>query len=272
MDLFPARIAIQIDRLVLGVNRQVGPRHGAVLEAIAAELGLDSLKLIPHFADFLMSGPLSVQVADARLPYAPPGSVHDRLARFAELGLVTVTAGEVEATDRFRPLLVASIAARDDVVQRTWTTLPSGIEESIARVVDAVPESYTVAAVHRGLTPSTRPASRLFDRLVTLRYVRQHEHVEAWRAVGLSAGEMSVLTPLWLNEAPADRPDAVARLEERGLLAAGELTGSGRAMREQIEADTNRRAASTWSALDVVEREMLVESLSHMPDTMPSVD
>jgi hypothetical protein len=273
MDLFPARIAIQIDRLVLGINRQVGPRHGRVLDAIAAELGLDSLKLIPHFADFLLSGPLPVDVAEARLPYAPPGTVREGLARFAELGLVTESAASVAATDRFRPLLVASVAAREDVVRRTWTMLPTAeIEESIVRVVDAVPASYTVAAAHRDLTPPSSPALRFFDRLVTLRYVRQHDHVEAWRAAGLSAGEMQVLTALWFQETMPDRPEALAQVEARGLTEAGELTGQGRSMREQIEVDTNRRAGSAWAVLDVAEREMVIEALSQMPDTIRSDD
>jgi hypothetical protein len=273
MDLFPARIAPQIDRLVLGINRQVGPRHGRVLGAIATELGLDSLKLIPHFADFLLTGPLPLHIAEARLPYAPPQTVRDRLAGFVGLGLVTESAAGFEATARFRTLLVASVAAREDVIDRTWTTLPpETIRELITRVVGAVSESYPVAVAHRGLTASSNPASHFFDRLVTLRYVRQQDHVESWRAAGLTAGDMKVLTPLWLQETPPDEPDVFARLEDRGLVAAGELTGRGRSKREQIEIDTNRRAASTWAALAGGDRDRLIEALSFMPDTRPSVD
>ncbi len=273
MDLFPARIAPQIDRLVLGINRQVGPRHGRVLDAIVTELGLDSLKLIPHFADFLLAGPLPLRIAEARLPYAAPQTVRDRFEGFVELGLVIESADAFEATARFRPLLVALVAAREDVVDRTWTTVPvETIEGLIAGVIGAIPESYPVAVAHRGLTPSSWPAARLFDRLVTLRYVRQQDHVEAWRQAGLTAGEMTVLTPLWLQEMTPDEPDAFARLETRGLVAAGELTGMGRSVRDQIEIDTNRRAASTWSVLEGDDRDRLIELLSQMPDTMPLVD
>lgn len=267
MDLFPPRIASQIDRLVLDVNRQVGPRHGRVLTAVAHELGLDSLKLIPHFADFWLDGPLEPEVAEARLPYAPAGTVVARLAAFSELGLVTDTAFGFEATPRFRPLLAAAVAAREDVVVRTWTTLPTAeIDQLIGRVIEAVSELYVVAAAHRGLTPASNPMLRMYDRLVTLRYVRQHDHVEAWRAADMRSEEMKVLSPLWYGEPPPDDPVAWEELERRGLLTDGMLNPRGRRLRERIEADTNRRAAVTWSMLDGEERERLIEALAQMPD------
>jgi hypothetical protein len=170
-------------------------------------------------------------------------------------------------------LLVASVAAREDVIDRTWTTVPAEpIEGLLAHVVGAVPESYPVAVAHRGATASSSPAARLFDRLVTLRYVRQQDHVEAWRAAGLTAASMKVFTPLWLGETPPEEPDAFAQLEAGGLVANGELTGTGRAVREQIETDTNRRAASTWSVLDGGDRDRLIGVLSQMPDSMTLAD
>jgi hypothetical protein len=273
MDLFSPRIASQIDRLVLGINGQVGPRHGRVLTAIANELGLDSLKLIPHFADFLLGGPLRSEIAEARMPYAPAGTVGERMAAFSELGLVSETALGFEATPRFRPLLVAAIAAREDVVVQTWTTPPTAeMEQLLDRVIEAVPESHIVAVAHRSLAPASNRMLRTYDRLVTLRYVRQHDHVEAWRAEAMTSVEMKLLTPLWYREQPPDDPRAYAALERRGLLEHGRLNEQGRRLRERIEAETNRRVASTWSVLSVDEREQLIEELSQMPEGPPAID
>ena len=271
MDLFPARIALEIDRLVLGINRQVGPRHGRVLSAIATELGLDSLKLIPHFADFWLDGPLRADIAQARLPYAPIWSIMERLGTFAGLGLVTQSQDGTEATTRFRPLLVAAIAAREDVVDRTWDGDPDDeIDRSLDRVIDAVPDSHVVACAHRSLTPASNPMLRLYDRLVTFRYVRQHDHVDAWRSEGLTAEAIQILTPLWYRQAPPEESSGWAELEEAGLVEEGRLTEPGRRLRERIEVETNRRAASSWAALDATEREHVFEALAKMPDVMAS--
>jgi hypothetical protein len=273
MDSFSARMATEIDRLVLGINRQVGPRHGRVLGAIAAEAGLDSLKLIPHFADFWLSGPLKRRIAEARLPYAPLGSVGARLDVFVHLGLVTESGAGLEATARFRPLLVAALAAREDVVARTWIDETwEEIDRPIDAVVDAISDSHIVAAAHRNLEPAQNPALRLYDRLVTLRCARQHDHVEAWKAAGMTAAEMELLTALWRQETPPDEPAAMGQLEVRGLVADGGLTERGRSVREQIEADTNRRAWSTWSVLDSAERSALLEVLTRLPDVSTTGD
>lgn len=63
MSDLAARSAIEIDRLVLGVNRQVGPRHGEWLMKVARDLGLDSLELIPHLGEFWLQVPVPVELA-----------------------------------------------------------------------------------------------------------------------------------------------------------------------------------------------------------------
>ena len=272
MDLFPARIAPQIDRLVLGINRQIGPRYGRVLEAIAGELGLDSLRLIPHFADFWLDGPLHPELAETRLPYSAPGAVESRLGLFVRLGLVDETDRGLEATSRFRPLLVASVAARSDVVEAVWADVQtSEIEPLIMRVIGAVPEAYRVAVAHRSLTPAPGPLLRFFDHLVTLRYIRQHDHVSAWQSEGVSADAMKILTPLWYRESPPDEGPGWQELQDGGLVEERSLTERGRRLRERIEAETNRRSASTWMALDDPEREHLLAALSEMPTEIPAL-
>lgn len=270
---FASRVARTVDRLVLGINRKVGPRHGHVLSAVAGELGLDSLKLIPHFADFWMSGPLRRNVAEARLPYAPIGSLEARLDVLTDLDLIRESGLGSEATARFRPLLAGVLAAREDVVTRAWETLPAvEIRRVIQGVIDAIPETHTVAAAHRALTPAPDPALRLYDRLVTLRYLRQHDHVEAWRAAGMSAEEMKVITPLWYQEPPPDDPMTSSELKRRGLVEEGALTEEGRRARDEIEADTDRRGEVAWSVLDAEDQQRLLDALSEVLHSVRSLD
>lgn len=82
----------------------------------------------------------------------------------------------------------------------------------------------------------------------------------------MTSVEMKILSPLWYGEPPPDEPIGWEGLERRGLLTDGMLNPRGRRLRERIEADTNRRAAVTWSMLDGEERERLLEALSQMPD------
>ena len=245
MNELAARVAPEVDRLVLAVNRSVGPKHGRVLMAIARELGLDSLKLIPHYADFWMDGPLAADIAVARLPYAPDGSVLSRLDRFVSMGLLAETPVGFEPTQRLRPLLIASIAAREDVVLSTWTGFDdtiSDIEPLVARVIGAVTESYPVAAAHRALSPASEPSVRLYTQLVTMRYIRQHDHVEAWRTHGMTPAGMTVLTALWHDETVPDDAPGWRPLEDGGLVAQGRLTAAGR----QLRLLGYRRRRSPW--------------------------
>lgn len=271
MSDLAARVAPEVDRLVLGINRSVGPRHGRVLMAVARELGLDSLKLIPHFVDFWLEGPLAKDIAVARLPYAAEGSVLDRLDRFVSLGLLSETAGGFQPTQRFRPLLVASVAAREDVVASTWAGLDdriAAIQPLVERVTEAVTESRPVAHAHRKLTAASDPSARLYDRLVTMRYIRQHDHVEAWRSRGLTAAEITLLTALWHGETMTEGAPGWYALAGRGLVSGGRLTAAGRTARDEIESDTNRKGERTLSVLGDADGEHLVELLGHLPDSI----
>lgn len=268
MNELAARVAPEVDRLVLAVNRSVGPKHGRVLMAIGRELGLDSLKLIPHFVDFWLDGPLAADIAEARLPYAEEGSVLARLDRFVSMGLLSETPAGFEPTRRFRPLLVASIAAREDVVLATWAGFDdtiSDIEPLAARVIRTVTESHPVAHAHRALNPAADPFVRLYNRLVTMRYIRQHDHVEAWRAHGMTPGGMAVLTALWRGDAVPDDSPGWQILRDGGLVLEHRLTEVGRQVRDQIEADTNTRGERTLSALGDADGDRLVGLLRHMP-------
>jgi hypothetical protein len=270
MSEIAARCAVEVDRLVLGINRQVGPRHGDELLAAARELGLESLRLIPHLGEFWLQRPMPLALAEARLPYTAPGSVASTLADFESLGLIASVDGGHVATERFRPLLTASIAAREEVVTDTWSRsgeLVGQAEILVTRVVRAASAEHEVAVAHRDLEPPALPLHRFYWRLVTLRYIRQHDHVAAWRAAGLDARAVTVLTALWLGDTPPDDAPGRSSLERDGLVSGPALTQQGRALRDAIEADTNRRAGMTWSAISASEAEQVAALLAALPSS-----
>ena len=60
--------APEIDRLVLSV-RNLGPERTEHLAELARDQGLETLELLPHFADFLLAGVLTNELAALRMRY-----------------------------------------------------------------------------------------------------------------------------------------------------------------------------------------------------------
>lgn len=268
MSDLAARAAVQVDRLVLGVNRQVGPRHGEWLMTIARDLGLDSLKLIPHLGEFWLQVPVSIELAEARLPYAEAGSVAARITEFEALGLLISTDSGHVATERFRRLLRASIVAREEVVVRTWSGLEDLVSEAdplVTRVAGSSSDDHLVACAHRALEPSADPLHRFYGRLVTLRYIRQHDHVSSWREQGFDAQAAMAMTALWQGDEVDPDARGLHALERAGLASDMMLTPGGRKIREGIEANTNLRVGASWVVLDDGERRRLNDVLAILP-------
>ncbi|HVB92511.1 MAG TPA: hypothetical protein VND70_10490 [Acidimicrobiales bacterium] len=93
-----------------------------------------------------------------------------------------------------------------------------------------------------------------------LREYRGDAHTAAWVAAGLDATEVGLLTELYWGlplrsyvrtRAWSDRQldDAESRLVARGLVADGSMTEAGRALRESIEAATDRQCEVMVHAL-----------------------
>jgi hypothetical protein len=98
---------------------------------------------------------------------------------------------------------------------------------------------------------------RLADRL---REYRGDSHIAAFISAGLDAIEINLLTELywalplqtfsrsrgWTVE---ELDDGIARLRARGLIADGEFTAAGRALREEVELATDRQCRSIVEAI-----------------------
>ncbi|MFP3914464.1 MAG: helix-turn-helix domain-containing protein [Actinomycetota bacterium] len=262
--------APEIDRLVLTVNGTMVRRHGDRLRELAGRCGLDSLELLPNFADFLLAGRLTRDLATVRMRYRSPEEVLSRLDEWEERRLIEGGNPSLAATPAFRPVLEALSAAQAEVAAGAWGDHEDDVAlvTSLAtEVADAASDDHEVAIVHRSLPQPTDPFLRLHTRLVTLRYIRQHDHAMAWMSRSLTAPDMVAMTALWHGEPVEESGDGLRRLVELGYAEDGppRLTPGGLQVREEIEGETNRRAQETFDVLEGEAPSGLVAVLRRLP-------
>lgn len=262
--------APEIDRLVWTVSRGVAPKHGDRLRELAAEHGLDSFDPFPTTADFFLAAQATVDLLARRMPYRPPDDVASRLEELTAMGLIEQRDGRMGVTANLRPMLDHMRSCEADIATTTW----SGHEDRVAEVAElartvalAASDDHVVAAVHRGLPSVEDPFLLLFDRLVTLRYIRQHDHVAAWQAYGLTAPGIVAMTALWHGEPVDADHEGIASLDDLGFTALDpvRLTGAGETVRAEIEAATNERAQETFNVLDDDQAAALLAGLRSLP-------
>ena len=265
--------APEIDRLVLSVNRGVGPKHGTQLMALARERDLDSLELLPHLGDFLLFGALTQELATLRMRYWPPERVFERLDEFEDKRLIESNDAALTATPVMRQLLEALQAAQADVAVNQWRSHDEEVATAaqLAQLIGlAASDAHVVAVLHRALPEPSDGYLLLHHRLVTLRFVRQHDHAQAWFARDLTAPTMVVMTRLWHNEDVEAPSEGLNQLVEWGFATANPptLTAAGRDVRETIEAETNQRAQITFDVLDDHGATTFLAALQSLPGTM----
>lgn len=265
--------APDIDRLVLSVNRQVGPKHGGRLLELARGCGLETLELLPHFGDFLLAGRLTHELATLRMRYMRPERVLSRLGELEGKLLVRHGDSGLVVSPAMRPLLEALSVAQADVAAGMWGDYHDDVATLTPlakRLAEAASDDHVVAVVHRTLPEPADPYLLLLVRLVTLRYIRQHDHAMAWHSRGLTAPEMVTMTELWHNQASGQSGDGLTRLVAEGLAEANppRLTSAGLQMREAIEDETNRRCQETFDVLDPGAAEALIAALRRLPGTI----
>jgi hypothetical protein len=143
----------------------------------------------------------------------------------------------------------ATIASLHDVlgdvdVTHVVTALRRGIEA-------ADPAGRTLFAGVLSLGWPEDPLGQLWRACDLLREHRGDSHMAVWVAAGLSPVAINLLTELWLGMplgaytamrrgwSEAEIAAAVAYLESRGLMAAGEITPAGRRLRDELEDRTD---------------------------------
>lgn len=158
--------------------------------------------------------------------------------------------------------------ARDDgaiaQLERVLGPEPAGVEranELLARAVEPLrPEGRSLFAGQAALPLPPTTLGQVWRRGDMLREFRGDSHIAAWIGAGLDATEIGLLTELywglklrtysrtraWTDE---QFDAATERLESRGLLADGAFTADGRALREDIEVETDCQMAPALRAL-----------------------
>lgn len=258
-------MAPEVDRLVLAVNQAVDETR---LSEVAPDLVLDWIQLY-HLGDFMAAGVLTEEIATLRARYRPRDVVLGRLHDLEQQGLLERRGSALAATSELRPLIETIADARAAAATTTWHGHEADVDQAsrTAHELGAlVSDDHIVAAVHHTLPAPEDPYLRLHRRLVTLRYVRQHDHAEAWLAEGLTASQIVAMTGLWNGDDVAPG-EALAQLVARGLASDDPpaLTDAGRRMRSAIEEDTNERSQVIFSALGENETAEFLAVLRRLP-------
>jgi hypothetical protein len=223
-----------------------------------------------------------------------PGRMGYFASRSAPMG--AVSAGVTAATFyNFNPETVAryiprawTLAAPDDIVAARFTAADGALRRLLGTALgspdvaeaanlarqateDLPPEGRPLFAGHAGLAWPDEPHLVLWHAASLLREYRGDGHLMALQAVGLSGIEAIVshtATGRGFLESAAKSlrgwsddqwAAGVDRLRLRGLLDADGLTADGGALRERVEAETDRLDAAAWQRLGPARTERLIE-------------
>lgn len=162
--------------------------------------------------------------------------------------------------------------ARDEAVLAGLAEHAPAIQEPLARlgpllwpVVEQLPTVGRVLyAAHLRMPRPTDPVLSGWHAVNCVREWRGDTHWALVAAAGLTGVEASILHNAWLGYErdwlatsrgtdPADLAAGWASLAARGLVADGEVTADGIALRQRIEDDTDRLTTLPWERLGVEE-------------------
>ena len=170
------------------------------------------------------------------------------------------------ALDGFRRAIDEHFAGLAPIDPQELARLAHLLDDALAACVAAADprtrEHTPRAARYRWQEPSSAFA-RLDAAIYGLWQVRDDCHVQAWRDADLSGPEVDVLSRIWRHEAatedelaakmttqtPADVRASARQLRDAGLVTEGSglaLTPAGTAVRERIEAETDRYFFAPW--------------------------
>ena len=267
MGMIAKDAAPEIDRLVYAVGRNARRLDEDGLAAVLEAAGLDSPGRLNGLGDLILAGALTDEVVELRYRYMADGDRTKFLDDAVAEGRLDFADGFYGASDPVLALLSFTETRRGAAAAELWGGFVSEVQELTAfcgEVIGASGESPLLQA-YEGVPLPEGAELRLFALLERMRYLRSDAHALAWGAAGLTAGDMVELTPIWYGKEPRGVEPTLASLEERGLLKHGTLTKQGQAVRDGIEAETNRLAQQGFDALgDRGDR--FVELLVTLPD------
>jgi hypothetical protein len=189
------------------------------------------------------------------------------------VGLIARRDGRWSLTDKGRAAL-DELRRAIDAHYASLVPIAAGDLKRLAELLDAAfgasataaePETreHTPRAMRYRWQPPSSAMAKLDAAIYGLWQIRDDCHVQAWRDAGLSGPAVDVLTRAWHKDAttedelagkiPAQRPEdvrtAAQHLRDIDLLTSGPglaLTHTGTAVRERIEAETDRYFFAPW--------------------------
>jgi len=238
---------------------------------------------------------------DSRLfnPYSTFNPIFDSLPFLLEKGYVLHSEERYLVTPRGRALIEQTEQAARDYTA-TLTPLPLPELTRLADLLEAIAQRMWQAGEpavkahqarsHR-LPPITTPSPmvHLEAAVFALWMARDDAHIAAWRAEGLSAPHLDLLSHLWMGKAQTI-PELTTVLQQtqrpeeilQGVTALGEagyvlvqrehiaLTKSGQQVRTHIEEETDRIYFTPWPPLTSEDLNWLYSSLKMVCDTLSS--
>lgn len=244
---FAAEIAPEVDRLVLAVNTASRAEAKDVFAVVCAEEGIDSAVYPGHYAEFLLAGRLTEELAVARLNYVDSADIVAALRKWADDDKTVATGDRLAAGPGLARLSEAILGARREAATRLWGEHPDAVDAAIgivAPMLAALPDRFVLAVEHAALPAPPDPFQRLHQHLTTMRYVRAQCHAAAWRSRGMDRQQIVAMTAAWHQ---------------------GDLEGDELATRLEIEADTNSCNAPEFDVLDEAARATLLATLRALP-------
>ncbi len=277
-------------------------RGNAGLATILAESGLSrpALFMLVRLAQGIEEGETAKELRPGA-PYATRDPHLGQLAEVTERGFaVRDEAGRYRLSERGRALMAR--------FERDAATYLAGLrpirEDELARLADRL-AGIAAGLETEGRGPGAHlwrgrrvfalapgwegaPLVRLERAIYDLWMARDDAHIAAWRAAFFQGPALDLLTRLWQGDietldelretlagtqAPEDVDTHVAELVEQGYVEwrGGTLqpTRAGYLIREEIEAETDRRYFSQWPPLDPEEVAWLHDALARVIVGLP---
>ncbi len=157
---FPAEIAPVVDRLVLAVNTVSRAESKDRIAARCAQVGVDSPEFPGHYAEFLLAGRLTQDLAVSRLHYQPPERILGAVTGWERAGLSIRTGDRLAAGPELGELAEAILEERRVVATRMWSG-HAGLVDTANRIISGMlallPGALRAGGRTRGPSRPPRP-------------------------------------------------------------------------------------------------------------------
>ena len=236
---FAGAIAPVIDRVRIGIARQIPERAASLLERLG--LGTPAAYVLGMLRNTMPDRAVSHDAVYAVHLYTPRSDVDASLDRLGRAGLVEpADTDSLRLTGLGREVVEEMLRITADIVDTLW----AGHEATVA-TLDPITARAAAAAQETGgpastvMMPAYEPAGAsqallVAERLTPLRFHRFDAHARAWQEAGLTVEGIQSLGP---------GPE-----------------------RDAIEHATNRYAAPPYAVLDDDERFSLLAGLAALPN------